>query len=289
LWASGEFEAAIAASHERIRISKLIGNDWNYSAGLSMLAMAHHEIGEFGRSIEYAEEGLQIIEQSGNFNVGVNIRIAQILVYVATGVWQQAQDVAGPLFANRDKIISLLRPMAMAALARIQIEQGEFEEAERLLIETIEAADLEAMATAWVVIPYVAHAHLLLATNDPERALERTNYVIGRLRQSGMRLQLAETLWLKGKALEALGKSDQAYKALLEAKSVAEQTNGRRMLWLILASLAELEDLLGNAAEAGNLRVQAREIITYIADHAGSEDLRASFLSLPDVQSILAK
>ena len=54
-------------------------------------------------------------------------------------------------------------------------------------------------------------------------------------------------------------------------------------------TLAEIEETGGNAAEAGSLRTQAHEVVTYIAEHAGSEEMRASFLSLPEVQSVLAK
>jgi hypothetical protein len=39
---------------------------------------------------------------------------------------------------------------------------------------------------------------------------------------------------------------------------------------------------------AGRYRQQAQEIVTTIAEQAGSEELRPSFLSLPEVQSVLA-
>jgi hypothetical protein len=45
----------------------------------------------------------------------------------------------------------------------------------------------------------------------------------------------------------------------------------------------------GNTAEADSLRAQAREVVSYIADHAGGEEMRTSFISLPEVQSVLAK
>ena len=72
----------------------------------------------------------------------------------------------------------------------------------------------------------------------------------------------------------------------LEAKAVAERIGQRRTLWQILAVLAEIEEQQGNISEARSYRDEARNIIDYIAGHAGSE-LRSSFLSMPQVMSLL--
>ncbi|MFN2224388.1 MAG: hypothetical protein ACK2UH_17660, partial [Candidatus Promineifilaceae bacterium] len=59
-------------------------------------------------------------------------------------------------------------------------------------------------------------------------------------------------------------------------------------LWQILAALAEVETRQGNAAAAQTARGRAREVIDYIANHAGDSGLRESFLALPEVQSVLS-
>lgn len=53
--------------------------------------------------------------------------------------------------------------------------------------------------------------------------------------------------------------------------------------------LAALETAVNHPAAAQQYRQQAQEIITYIADHAGSNELRASFLALPAVQRLSAE
>jgi hypothetical protein len=57
-----------------------------------------------------------------------------------------------------------------------------------------------------------------------------------------------------------------------------------------LLAQAVIPDMLeagrGHIAKSQTLRQQAREIITYIADHC-PPDLRASFLYLPEVQAVL--
>ena len=113
-WRVGDFDGAVSASHERIRISQSIGNDWNHSAGLAMLAYANYELGHFGHAIKYAEEGSQISEKTGNFSLDAYARVPMILVYMQTGAWQQAQKIAETLEAVRDKIAVFLRPIGVA-------------------------------------------------------------------------------------------------------------------------------------------------------------------------------
>lgn len=85
-----------------------------------------------------------------------------------------------------------------------------------------------------------------------------------------------------------LGEVEEAKDILLEAKAVAEERGERIFLWQILATLGDLEELRGDAAEAGKLWDQACEIIQYIADRAGDEEgLRASFLAQPEVERVL--
>ena len=69
-----------------------------------------------------------------------------------------------------------------------------------------------------------------------------------------------------------------------EARAEAEAIGSRRGLWPILYALSQLED---DPAEAARLHKAAREILEYIADHIDQVDLRASFLGLPDAQTVL--
>ena len=68
---------------------------------------------------------------------------------------------------------------------------------------------------------------------------------------------------------------------------MAEFTGERTILWQILATISELEMNSGNQSEAEMLNSQAREIITFIADHCGSESLRDSFLTQPIVERVI--
>ena len=129
--------------------------------------------------------------------------------------------------------------------------------------------------------------YLQLALGKPERIFASLQEQVRKFRQAGFRYSLAEELWLRGKAWLALDKLEQAREALVSAKAVAEENGERTFLWQILATLSELESISGKQSEAEKLREQALEVIDYIAEHAGSDELRDSFLAQPDVARLL--
>jgi hypothetical protein len=69
---------------------------------------------------------------------------------------------------------------------------------------------------------------------------------------------------------------------------LAAKQQARVVLWQICAQLAEMETVRGNHATAQALVEEAQTTIAYIADHAGQEDLRDTFLELPLVQKLLS-
>ena len=89
---------------------------------------------------------------------------------------------------------------------------------------------------------------------------------------------------LKGTALAAAGRTPEAERALREARSAAEGSGHRRILWEILANLS---GIVGDAEHA-ELREEARGIVETIADTLDG-DLGTSFLARSDVQELLSE
>lgn len=148
--------------------------------------------------------------------------------------------------------------------------------------------DIEKQAIYLFAPVLLAEARLQLALGQPGDALARLEYLTGRARRAGVRSYLPEALWLQGKALLTLEQAEQARQSFLEGQQVAAEAGARRMWWLILGELSQLEAAAGNTDEAERLRQQAQEIVAYIADHTGSDELSASFLALPEVQALLS-
>ena len=96
-----------------------------------------------------------------------------------------------------------------------------------------------------------------------------------------------EAWYLRGKEATSRGQTAAAYEALQAGLSLAQAIGNHIDLWPVLWELSQLEAAAGNMDEAERLRQQAREIVTYIADHAGSDETSASFLALPEVRAVL--
>ena len=91
-------------------------------------------------------------------------------------------------------------------------------------------------------------------------------------------------LFQKARAQLGLSRQAEARVVLEQARQIAGGSEQRTILWRILSALA---DLTVEAAEAQSLREQARELVNFIVAHTPDE-LRATFLARPDVQTLLA-
>jgi ATP/maltotriose-dependent transcriptional regulator MalT len=134
---------------------------------------------------------------------------------------------------------------------------------------------------------FIASAELALVRGEYVRAVEMMDRLIAALAQVHIRPYGVCALHLKGKAMLALGNSDCAVEVWETARREAEAMGSRTLLWQVLSALSKVEAERGRAAQAETLRVKAHELIKYIANHTPDE-LRESFLNLPDVRAILA-
>jgi hypothetical protein len=80
------------------------------------------------------------------------------------------------------------------------------------------------------------------------------------------------------------GELPEAKSALEKARTEAEKLGSRRLLWQIIANLAELES---DKERSIALKAEAHEIVQYIADHVARGDLRESFLRSTAVGAVL--
>jgi hypothetical protein len=95
--------------------------------------------------------------------------------------------------------------------------------------------------------------------------------------------------WLEGDALLRAGDLSAASTALERARSEAETLGSRRILWLVLWSLARLADAEGRTTDGVQLRRQARAIVEGIAESLTSLGLTESFKRTPHAAAVLAE
>jgi class 3 adenylate cyclase/tetratricopeptide (TPR) repeat protein len=287
-WLAGDFEAALAAGHEDIRVSRSIGNVWNHRSALTSMAQVYLDLGDYGGIFRCHRETIQINESAGLPTPSYDW--VMVRAYVAAGALDGGERAAEYIYSRRDTTLIMFLPYVMAAYAVAQLALGKPTEARRSLDQLYEAmgSDMDGHSSLGIAPPLLADAQLQLALGKPERALEILDYLIERLRRAELRLYLPEALWLQGNALLALDRPEQAYEILEDARRVAEQNGERRIRWQILAALAEAEEEQRNEEAARSLWAEARKVVNYVANHAGDE-LRPSFLAISQVSKILAK
>ena len=235
-------------------------------------------------AIEAMGQYSRLVEETGFFRIGGLAN--RLWLYLSIGALEETGPLADALYEARDQYIPFFRPWYMALIVREKIGRGSLEQAGRMLEEAYQGVDPDNSPILYTGHLPLAEIHLSLALQDPERALERTGYLVETIRRVGFRQILPEALWLHGKTQLALNQREQARRNLKQAL-VASQVNGeRRVRWQILSTLARLEEHSGNASGAQKLREQAGEIITFIADHS-PPDLRAAFLALPEVRKLV--
>jgi tetratricopeptide (TPR) repeat protein len=295
LFAVGDYERALLLSEEARQISQAIGNLWGQSFCRMFVGYIYLERGEMARAIETMEECIRLGERAGFMMTQVGTRADLAWIYGTLGAIHRGVELAYLARAQAEQQLPGFRAWALACLARLHLMNGDLAEAEAAIKAGYATLNPEDFTTHGPVELPLADAELALAQQAFGHAVAVIEALVARLRKVGMRSFLADALHFKGKALLAQGRVEAARAAWMEARAEAEALGSRRVLWPVLAALAEIEAQLGNAAEAAALRRRAREIIQYIADHcppdpsAGSgQSLRASFLHLPDVQAVVS-
>jgi DNA-binding SARP family transcriptional activator len=286
---AGGYEDLLVTGNEAARLSQEIGNALHHYMAMLLMGEIHSMQGRLGQALIHFEKAAAIGKESGDERLLSGHHLYRIPAYLFGGALEQAEQVVNQLYAGPEESKPIFQKFYLAIIALAMIALGKLREGEAALEKAFATLDREAPFSFDIVPLRVADGYLQLAMGNPDGVLDTTEGVIHQLYQIGGRYYLAELLWLQGKAWLALEDTSRAKGALLQAKSVAEDTGERTILWQILATLSDLAKINGDEREAEKLSCQAQEIIGYIAENAGSEEMRASFLARPAVRRVLAK
>jgi tetratricopeptide (TPR) repeat protein len=286
---TGEYEDLLTTGVEAIHLGQAIGNPLHHYMALLMMGETYGVKGRLGQAFLHFEQAATVAEVSGDDRLSWGHHLYRINAHLLCGDMVQAEQVADHIYASLGESARIFQEFVLASITMTKIALGKLREAEATLEQAFTTLDRDVSFSFAIVPLLVADGHLQLILGNSERVLDRTADVARKLKQAGGRFYLAELLWLQGKAYLGLEQVEQAKAVLMEAKKVAEYTGERTILWQILATLSDLEMNSGNQSEAEMLNSQAREIITFIADHIGSESLRDSFLTQPAVEQVMMK
>ena len=278
---TGDYHKALQSAEEAYKVGESVDDLWSQGFGLWAKGYTCLELGQPGEAIETMEMSLRLDTKQTFLPAQVLMRSNLGWAYGVIGAIEQALALAEEAYCTAEEIRPELIPDAQVVLAQMKIRQGDQQTAAELLQKARIVFDQKKERT-WLdgFYIHIVEAELALAQNAYEQAIEVIDRFIVPLRRSQVHTYLAEALCLKGEALLAQGDLTQAQDAFLEAYNLTERIGSRRISWLILSGLAHISQQQGDIKAFEQYHQKEEEIINYIADHAGSSDLRQSFLNL---------
>jgi len=257
------------------------------------LFYVHSSFGELGQALTHAQEALRIA-------TAMEHQQWMVVAYCGLG----------------DTYLLLLQP----ALARAALETGlslALELGSAFLIGVLTALrglayvlehDLsQAAATLTAVMPREQLPRTLeerqiawvwgefaLAQDEPIRALQRAEHLLASAPGEQRTQPIPHLLRLKGEALIALSRFEEAVQAFEEAKRGAEMRHDQSILWRVQRSLGQVYHVLKREDQAQHECASAREIIDVLARTIDQTYLREHFVetalqNLPSEKPLLSR
>ncbi len=283
---SGDFRKSLELSNQAYQIAISIDNLWGQAYSLGAQGYVYNLQGLVGEALSRIDQALHLGKHAGFIAIQSIALILKGQVYGLMGAIQAGIPIANEAIRVNKMSFPIWLSMAWADLAYLQVKKGELEEAEASLKEVnVSGFDPEVM---------LYNPMHLMATG--EYLFARGNYSV-LLDYAKTYLEKVETyratafesygqLYL-GMAWQGLENSANARSAFQNAVRAADERQINPVSWRARARLADLEEASGDAVTAGRLRKEARQPIDTITEHAGTPELKASFLALPEVQKIL--
>jgi tetratricopeptide (TPR) repeat protein len=283
----GDYTQALIFTEEALRITQGIENVWGQVNSQFFLGHVYLERGQFGEALAIMERAIALGEQTGHRPALIGARADLAWAYGTLGVPQRGLALAQLALTNAEAHYPFWQPWPLAVLAHLHVLMGNFAAAEKMVEAGHQSLKPGSLQLIGPTLLAVAEGELALAQGKHSDGLAVMNELLAYLHAGEMHLFLPDALHLKSQALLALEDVEVAYETLGQARAEAESLGSRRSLWPILLMQSDLELKRGHPTEAEQLRRQAQEIITYMAEHIDQPDLRAAFLNRAEVQSVM--
>lgn len=286
----GEWDEAEAFTREAVQVALSSHSDTQLRLTYLQLSRLHCERGRCDLALDDLAASEQLPGEAWHRGMIGN---ARALVWASLGALELvAADFevrTAPLRAT--PLWPLICPGLLGQQAHTLVRLGQgpaaaalIEDAHRLASLPIRLAGLTLNSVDRL---FLAEIELALAHGEVRTALDLAEQYVVVLNTHGLRGLLPDALLVQATVLEASGQPEAAVAALSEARGIAQAIGQRRTLWQILARQAEHAAQQGQPQAAAALRAEAAGQAAFMAEHAGSPELRATFLSLPAVRAVL--
>jgi class 3 adenylate cyclase/tetratricopeptide (TPR) repeat protein len=257
---AAQFDEAIAASEESLRIAVSIDNEWGRVNSQGFVGLVYLARGEIDLTLQTINGFITDAERIGH--PGHIVAYGYLaLLYSRLGAHDLALETAlhGVEVSIR---FPPFRPICLAMLVKQKVRLGEFAEAQTLLGEVGKTGSLLSLQLNDHAV-YMETIEYHLSLGEFSQAHTVIELLLSKMKASRSRYFLPDALYLKAKYLHELGDTDAARKVLQEARSAAEEIDSRIILWRILADFGEVK--------------AAREIVEFIAGNISDAGLHETF------------
>jgi len=284
----GEYKQGISVALEAYEKAKSIHNIWGQTFCLMILGFIYTETGEIDKAIETNQELI-------SFDPRQTFAIAQISsrghlaeIYANFGDLQTGYVYVTAAMEQAKALDPKTQTAILAGLARYELLQGNIAAVEEMFEKATTDYDPQNFTT--FVPHYVERARydILMYKGEYQAALEALDQILKILVRMQIGFCQPEFMFYKANALLALGRRNEALSVLEAAASVGERMGSRRLVWKIHALAADLHRESGHTSEADEAHRKAVECVRFILEHL-PEDLRQSFLKLPEVGKLFKK
>lgn len=264
-------------AEQALSIARTIGQRSAEAYALFQLGLCQGSQGDYASALEAIRQSLNISEEIEHLQwqaAGHTVLGGLYRTILALPLARQHFELALEL-ALKSASLSWIR-IATGYLVSTLIQLNHLPQAEKVL-QALPPSDTTALTMALRMVK-CASIEMALAQNNPEAAFAITEQFItsepgSTAKQSGLRI-----LQLRGKALIALGKLDDAEIALREAQNIAITQEVRSQQWRIALQLGNLYQTQKHLAEATQEFSSARTLIEELAAKISDAPLQDAFL-----------
>jgi len=282
---AGEFELSLERSQQALEITEKIENLWGQSYDRMLMSFVLLERGELGDGIQLAEQSIQLADKAGLIASGIGLRSELAWIYSYCGALEKGVGVVDQAMQVAEAKQPAWKAFPQAAKIRMYLLQGDLRSAEQAAGDTL-LEPISIPYARYTIFLSLANVELTFAKGEYSRALSLAKDLLDEVFPL-TRVDVPDVLRWQAEALRGLGRIDEAHQVLTRARSLAEESGSNLHLWLILASLSEVNAKLGNHEAAEANRAGARKIVERIAESLREPGLRESFLNQPRVQKLM--
>jgi len=271
-------------SEMALEIARSCGYRKGEADGLTRAALCLCRAGDYGRGLEYLRRALRITDEIEHRELVTTVHLAWgIEFYLDLLAFTEARESLETAHAAAQELGSVtLTLIVTGRLVIACIRQNDLTRAQGLLDAALQAAlpDVREM-TFPLRSCWAARAELELALGNPARALhivERLLSSTANLAQYGPQA-VPRLSQLRGQALVALGRIEEALAEFQGALHVSGAQGQRPMLWRLHADLGKAYRAMARRAESEQAFSSARTIIQQLADTVPDSALRENFLN----------